>query len=144
MTLFVKHFDELSLDELYEILKLRVDVFVVEQKCPYPEIDDWDQNALHVFLKDASGIQAYLRVLDRDVEGEHVAIGRVIARKRGCGLGSKILSEGILVAQRHFHAEKIYLEAQTNAVKFYEKAGFRQTSDPFPIDGIPHVKMMMG
>lgn len=140
MKLCIQKFDELTLRELYEILKLRIDVFVVEQNCPYSEADSRDQDALHVFLKDESGIQAYLRVMDRGAESEYVSIGRVIALKRGCGLGRQILSEGIVVAKKYFRAEAIYLEAQTYAEGFYEKAGFRKISDAFDIDGIPQIR----
>lgn len=143
MKRYIKRFDELTPWELYEILKLRIDVFVVEQHCPYPEADDKDQDALHVFLKDERGIQAYLRVMDRGAESEHVSIGRVVALNRGCGLGRQILSEGIAAAKRCFKAETIYLEAQAYAEGFYEKAGFHRISDPFDLDGIPHIKMLL-
>ncbi len=143
MKLCIKKFDELTLWELYEILKLRIDVFVVEQNCPYPEADNRDQDALHVFLKDESGIQAYLRVMERGVESEYVSIGRVISAKRGCGLGRQILLEGIAAAKEYYRAETIYLEAQTYAEGFYETAGFRRISDAFDIDGIPHIQMLL-
>ena len=143
MELCVKQFDELTNDELYAILKLRVDVFVVEQNCPYPELDDRDQNAVHVYFKDENGIQAYLRVMDRDVESEYVSIGRVIAVKRRCGLGTAVLKEGIRIAAQKFGADKVYLEAQTYARALYEKVGFQQISEEYPIDGIPHIKMLL-
>lgn len=81
MNLKIKRFKELTTDELYAILKLRVSVFVVEQKCPYMELDGLDRGAIHVWLEEEDGIQAYLRILDRGVENENVAIGRVIAVK---------------------------------------------------------------
>ncbi len=143
MILYIKHFDELTTEELYSILKLRVSVFVVEQNCPYMELDDLDQDALHVWLKDENGIQAYLRVLNRGAENEHVAIGRVAAVKRREGLGSQILSEGIKAARERFGADKIYLEAQSYVKELYIKQGFRQTSDELLLDGIPHVRMML-
>ena len=143
MTLRIKQFNELTTEELYAILKLRVSVFVVEQNCPYMELDDRDQEALHVWLEDDDGIEAYLRILDRGIENEHVAIGRVIAVKRRSGLGSRILSEGIRAAREVFRADSIYLEAQTYAIGLYEKQGFRQISDEFLLDGIPHVKMIL-
>ena len=143
MVLRVKHFYELTRDELYAILKLRVSVFVVEQKCPYQEADNLDQDAIHVWLEDGDGIEAYLRILDRGVEKEHVAIGRVIAVKRRCGLGSRILEEGIRAAKELLDADKIYVEAQSYAREFYEKQGFRQVSDEFLLDGIPHVRMIL-
>ena len=143
MNLRIKRFNELTVDELYTILRLRVSVFVVEQRCAYPEIDDLDQEAVHVWLEDEDGIEAYLRILDRGVESEHCAIGRVITVKRRCGLGSRIMREGIRVAEEQFDADVIYLEAQTYAREFYERLGFRQISEEFVLDGIPHVKMIL-
>ena len=143
MDLVVKTFDELTTAELYEILRLRVGVFVVEQNCPYPELDDRDQSALHVWFRNDDGIQAYLRVMDRGAESEYVSIGRVIAVKRRCGLGSMLLAEGIRAARERFRADYIYLEAQTYAKGLYEKQGFHQISDEFLEDGIPHVKMLL-
>ena len=124
MELSAKRFDELTNSELYDILKLRVNTFVVEQNCPYPELDDKDQDALHVFLRDEEGIQAYLRIMGRGVSSEYVSIGRVVAVKRRCGFGSRVLEEGIRLAKERFGAEKIYLEAQTYARTLYEKHGF--------------------
>ena len=143
MELRVKRFHELTTDELYRILKLRVSVFVVEQNCPYQELDDRDRDALHVWFEDQDGIQAYLRILDRGAVSEHVAIGRVIAVKRRRGTGSRIVSEGIRIAKEIFGTEKIYVEAQVYAKGMYEKLGFRQISDEFTEDGIPHVKMLL-
>ena len=91
MELIIKKFDELTVNELYDILKLRVDVFVVEQECPYPEIDNKDQNAYHIWLKDEDGIAAYVRVLDKGVSFEDAAIGRVISAKRRKGYGTQHL-----------------------------------------------------
>ncbi len=142
MELKVKTFAQLSNAELYAILKLRVDVFVVEQACPYPEIDGRDEDSLHVWLEEDGEILAYLRVLDRGVESEYVAIGRVIAARRRQGLGSEIMKAGIRVAQEHFHAEAIYLEGQVYAQGFYESLGFRQISEPYLEDNIPHIKML--
>ena len=142
MELAVKRFEELTNNELYDILKLRVNTFVVEQHCPYPELDDKDQDALHVFLRDEEGIQAYLRVMDKGVSSEQVSIGRVVAVTRRKGYGSRVLEEGMSVAAEYFQADKIYLEAQTYARGLYEKHGFRQISEVFLEDGIPHIKML--
>lgn len=141
MQTYIKRFDQISTYELYQILKLRVDVFVVEQKCPYEEIDNLDYHAIHVYFKEADEIIAYLRILDKGVESEDVAIGRVISAKRRCGIGSKLLSEGIKAAKENFKAEKIYIEAQSYARKFYENLGFEQISEEFLLDDIPHIKM---
>lgn len=141
MKIYKKKFNELTLDELYEILKLRVDVFVVEQNCPYKEIDDLDKDSIHAWIEDEGEIIAYLRIMGKDIESEYVSIGRVIAKRRGCGLGKEILSIGIETAKEIYNADKIYLEAQTYAKGFYEKLGFKQISNEFIIDNIPHIKM---
>ena len=143
MDLVIKQFEELSTDELYEILKARVAVFVVEQNCAYQEIDNKDRYSYHVFLKDDTGIKAYLRVIDKGVSFEEVSIGRVLTLKRGCGLGSKILAEGIKIAKERMNADRIKIEAQTYAKGFYAKAGFKQVSEEFLEDGIPHIQMVL-
>ena len=142
MKLCIKRFYELSVEELYAILKLRVNVFVVEQNCPYPELDDRDQEAVHVWLEDMNGIHAYLRIMDRGVESEHVSIGRVIAAKRHQGLGTRILSEGVRIAKDMFQADAVCLEAQVYAIPFYQSLGFEVVSEEFLEDGVPHVKMI--
>ncbi|MBO5119603.1 hypothetical protein J6B78_06810, partial [Methanocorpusculum sp.] len=91
MQLLVKHFSELSNAELYAILKARQDVFVVEQNCPFPEIDGKDLDAYHLWLADENGIAAYARVLDRGISFEEPAVGRVISLRRREGLGTRIL-----------------------------------------------------
>ena len=143
MELIVKRFEELTAEELYEILKIRVSVFVVEQNCPYQEIDDRDKQSFHVYMEDDDGIQAYLRVVDRGVSFDEVSIGRVIAVKRRCGIGSRILSEGIKVAKNKLKATTIKIEAQSYAKGLYERQGFNQVSEEFLEDGIPHVLMIL-
>ncbi|NCB32331.1 MAG: GNAT family N-acetyltransferase [Erysipelotrichia bacterium] len=143
MELICRSFEELSVRELYEILKLRVDVFVVEQNCPYEELDRRDFQAMHIFMKDEDGIEAYLRVMERGVQFEDAAaIGRVVVRRRRQGYGTALLAAGIKCAETKMNAKRIRLEAQTYAVKFYENAGFQICSEPFLEDGIPHVQMM--
>lgn len=143
MELVVKHFEELSVEEIYEILKVRVDVFVVEQNCAYREIDDKDKYSYHVFLKDDTGIKAYLRVVDKGISFEEVSIGRVLTLERGSGLGKRILLEGIKVAKEKMNADRIKIEAQSYAKGFYETVGFKQVSEEFLEDGIPHILMVL-
>ena len=143
MQVIVKKFSELSTEELYSIMELRVAVFVVEQNCPYLEIDGLDRDAVHVWLEEGGRILAYLRVMDRGVESEYVSIGRLLAAERRKGYGTRILSEGIHVAMEYFGADRIYLEAQVYAKGLYEKQGFKAISEEFLLDGIPHVKMML-
>ena len=143
MKLTVKRFEELTLGELYEILRLRSAVFVVEQTCPYQDIDNKDQAALHLWLSDEDGIAAYLRVMDRGVYDEEVAIGRVISLRRRRGYALQLLQEGVRVAREAFGAQLISVEAQVYARSLYEKAGFRQASEEFLEDGIPHIRMLL-
>ena len=143
MELVVKRFEELSVGELYDILKIRVEVFVVEQQCIYQELDEKDKQSYHVFYKENGKIQAYLRVIDKGVSFDEVSIGRVISVKRRCGIGSKLLTQGIKVAKERMNATSIRIEAQTYARKLYEKQGFIQVSEEFLEDGIPHIEMLL-
>jgi len=143
MELIVKHFSELSAEELFEIYKLRVSVFIVEQSCPYQDIDDADKSAYHVWLRDEDGIEAYARVLPAGVAFPTAAFGRVIAMKRRCGLGTKIVAAAIETARDKLGADMITIEAQVYARSLYENLGFRQTSEEFLEDGIPHIQMQL-
>ena len=145
MEVHVKRFQELTPDELYGIMKLCVDVFVVEQHCLSPELDGRDQDAIHVWISDEDEVIAYLLVLDKGVEHEaYHAIGRVLTSKerRSEGLGKRIMDEGIRVLQENYGEVPIYLEAQVYAEGFYKKSGFSRISDEFILDGIPHYKML--
>ena len=140
MNWILKHFSELSNRELYEILRVRVSVFVVEQTCPYQEIDEADFDAYHLFLTDESGhIRAYLRIFEKDAD--FVRLGRILTTERGTGLGLKLIFEGMRVSETLYGRRRFYVEAQSYAIGFYEKAGFRVVSEEFWEDGIPHVKM---
>lgn len=141
MEVIVKKFRDLTLEELVDIYALRVAVFVVEQKCPYQEVDEYDKVACHIYLKDEEGIEAYARVLPAGCTFPTVSIGRVIARKRRCGLGTQVVRKAISVAVHCFNAEEITIEAQVYARGLYEKVGFVQTSQEFLEDGIPHIQM---
>lgn len=141
MKLFIKSFDQLTTDELFRIYKLRTAVFVVEQRCPYQEVDDADKTAWHLWLEDGAEIAAYLRLLPGEEAGE-LSIGRVVSARRGQGFGMRILTEGIDFARKR-GAKAVVLAAQTYARGFYEKAGFYTVSEEFLEDGIPHVKMRL-
>ena len=142
MDLVVKHFNELSTSELYEILKTRFEIFVTEQECLYQDLDDKDQDAIHVFCWNENGrVTGCLRVFMRDAENGIVQIGRVVTLEHGKGIGGQLLHRGVEVAVERFKAKKIYLEAQVYAIGYYAKEGFEVVSDEFMEDGIPHVKM---
>jgi len=141
MTLNIKKFEELSNKELYNILKLRSEVFVVEQKCNYVDMDGIDEYAHHIFFNENDEIIAYLRLFPIDKTENTAKIGRVISSKRRSGLGTILLKEGINAAKNVLKADKLVVEAQVYVKDFYAKQGFVQTSGEFLDVGIPHVKM---
>ncbi len=139
MKLTVKTFNELNIEELYEILRVRSELFVVLQPCIYQDIDGIDKNSLHMFFMEDGEIPAYLRVFFID-EGV-VQIGRVLTTKRGVGLGGELLAKSLIAIKERMAPSKIYLEAQCYATGFYEREGFKIVSEEFLEDGIPHVAM---
>lgn len=144
MKLFVKRFHELTVDELYALLHVRSEVFVVEQDCVYQDLDFDDQKSIHVWLADDDAkILAMSRVCPAGTHMSQVSIGRVITTVRGRGYGLKIMRSSIQAAIDYFNADKIDIEAQEYAKAFYEKVGFKQCSEPFILDGIPHIKMSL-
>ncbi len=142
MQLYVKKFEELTLDELYDILAARADVFIMEQNCVCFDPDGADKDAYHVYYKENGKIVAYLRVIDKGKRLDEVSIGRVISLKRRCGVGSALMKEGLRVAKEKFGAEKVKIGAQLYAKPFYEGVGFKQVSDEYLEDDIPHIYMI--
>jgi len=136
----IKKFKELSLIELYKILKLRVDVFVVEQNCPYPELDGEDGDAVHLFIEEEGAIASYLRIITRQ---EKTRIGRVITHKdyRGKKLSSKLMEEAMTYINEHYPKKPIILSAQEHLQHFYAQFGFVSVSEMYLEDDIPHVDM---
>ena len=124
MKLVVKYFDDLTTKELYELLKARISIFVLEQNRVYQDLDDKDYHSLHVFFEDNGEVVACLRAFLK--EDNVVQIGRVLTLYHGNGLGGKLLKEGIV---------------QSYATGFYEREGFKICSEEFLKDGIPHVAM---
>lgn len=141
MNLVIKTFEELTAQELYDIYRARVDVFVVEQECVYHEIDDFDKVSTHMWFEDDGELVAYLRVLPPDTFFPEPAIGRVLALRRRDGLATKLIKEAINVIKDKFDTDRITIEAQVYARSLYEKIGFVQVSEAFLDDGIPHIKM---
>lgn len=139
MNTIIKPFDKLTTQELFNIYKLRVDVFVVEQQCPYYEVDDIDTISHHIYLQnDNSKILAYCRLYKIE---DTFHIGRMIASPKRKGYGTQIMKIALKFAEQTLHADTIIIEAQTYAKNFYEKLGFIQTSELFDEDGIPHIQM---
>ena len=144
MEIIIKKYNELTIDELYEILKLRSIVFVVEQNCIYQDLDDIDKRSYHIFMKekDKPEINVYIRVFEKDKDTAQ--IGRVVTAQnyRRKGYATKLMIKGIEIAKNEMKKTKIYLEGQVYVTEFYQKLGFKIISDEFLEDGIPHYKML--
>lgn len=141
MKYIIKKFEELTTTELYEILKLRSEIFVVEQNCVYQDLDNIDYQSLHIFFEENQNVFAYLRIYPKRGETDVVQIGRVVTLKHRTGSGSALMEKGIQTIKDTMNYKKIYIVAQKQAIGFYEKFGFIVTSDEFLEDGIPHVAM---
>ncbi|MCO7125888.1 GNAT family N-acetyltransferase [Sporolactobacillus shoreicorticis] len=137
----VKSFNQLTGKEVYEIMKARVDVFVVEQECLYHEVDPYDLVSLHVFTTDEDGvITAYARIFEID---DGMSFGRVLVRKdcRGKGLASLLVAKVLRVIKKRFAGMPIAIEAQEYVQSLYLPFGFEPASEIFMLDGIPHIRM---
>ena len=136
----ILRFNQLPVGLLYQILKLRVDVFVVEQNCPYPELDDKDEGALHVYLPAGNQVAAYLRIITNE---PNIRIGRVVTNPhfRGKGLASLLMQKAMAYILQHHANQSIILSAQEHLQNFYGRFGFAPVSDSYLEDGIPHVDM---
>lgn len=141
LKLHKKTFQELTTEELYELLRVRSEVFVVEQNCVYQDMDGDDQKAIHLWLTVEEKVFALARVCPAGTHMKEISIGRVITTERGKGYGKQMMLYAIDAAIEHFDAKLIDIEAQEYAKGFYESVGFRQSSEPFMLDGIPHIKM---
>ncbi len=144
MEIVIKSFSELTNIEIYKLLQLRVEVFVVEQNCPYQDIDDEDQEAMHILLKEGDKILACSRVYQKEKGSDDVIkLGRVVSATRGLGHGYEAVKHGILAAKQFFKCKSIYIHSQCQAQGFYEKFGFVAYGEVFMEDFIPHVKMSL-
>ena len=139
----IKSFKELSTDELYAILQLRSEVFVVEQDCVYQDIDFKDQKALHVFGHKNDKIVAYTRIFKPGDYFDNASIGRVVvaATERKYGYGHDLMKASIKAIKDHFKVDKITISAQKYLKKFYESHQFIQIDEEYLEDGIPHIRM---
>ncbi|WP_217587336.1 GNAT family N-acetyltransferase [Lentibacillus saliphilus] len=144
MNWHLKSFEELTNDQLYKIMKARVDVFVVEQSCPYPELDDYDQIAMHYFLEIDQNIAAYVRLMPANSRYELASIGRVIVTKpyRHNGYARDIMEKAKAYIVQEWQETQIKIQAQQYLQNFYESLGFEQISDMYLEDNIPHIDMV--
>lgn len=138
-----KKFNELTLEELYEILKLRSEVFVVEQNCIYNDIDGKDLTSSHIMIKENGKIKAYLRALQPGVSYEDTSLGRVLVSPdaRGKGYAKAIVTKGVEYILNNFNTTKITIGAQEYLKNFYSEIGFKPISEVYDEDGIPHLDM---
>jgi ElaA protein len=144
MNIVIKYFNELTTQELYNILQLRSEVFVVEQNCIYQDIDGKDQKAVHIFIKENKDVLAYSRVFNEGEYFENPSIGRVVVKKekRGTELGKKIMMEGAKYIKETFTNKKIEISAQKYLKDFYSELGYEFTGNEYLEDGIPHIRMI--
>ena len=143
--IIIKPFSELSTHELYKILRLRSEVFVVEQDCVYQDMDNKDQKAIHLLYKQEEEIIGYTRIFKSGDYYENPSIGRVVVvnNKRGNELGKKIMLESINFIKENFVGKKIELSAQKYLDKFYKDLGFDVEGEEYLEDGIPHQRMFI-
>ena len=144
MKIYIKKFKELTIDETYNILKLRSEVFVVEQNCIYQDLDGKDELAIHLFYKKKNEIIAYTRIFKKgDYYKENPSIGRVVVSKkeRGKEIGKSIMKESILYIKNNYNNKSIELSAQKYLDKFYKDLDFYSEGDDYLEDGIPHQRM---
>lgn len=141
MNFVVKSFPELSLVELYEIIKSRAEIFLLEQRIICQDLDDTDYSSLHCFFFDGKRVRAYLRAFSS--EKDVVTIGRVLTLEHGQGLGRELMRRSVEEIKKRFECSKISIHAQKQAMEFYKKLGFSVVSGEFLEEGIVHVTMEM-
>lgn len=140
----MRAFNELSPDQLIEILALRQAVFIVEQNCPYHDIDEHDRHCYHLLGWQHKQLAAYLRVVPPGRTFSELSLGRIVTAgfARGSGIGKQLVSKGLEEAFKVFGEQPIHISAQTYLLDFYRSFGFEVVSEPYDEDGIPHVKML--
>lgn len=140
----VKSFDQLSLNQLYRILELRSEIFVVEQRCVYQDIDNQDHEALHIIGYLGEEIIAYARCFKPGIYFEEAAIGRVLIQQdyRKLGYGHQLMEASISAVYAHYQTRKIRISAQQYLMKFYRQHGFIVSGEGYLEDGIPHISMV--
>ena len=144
MTIEIKAFNELTLNSLYEVLQLRAEVFVVEQNCPYQDVDGKDQKAMHILGYHKEQLVAYTRVFKPGYYFDNASIGRVVVKEnaRQYGFGKDIMKASITFIEDTLDLSTIELSAQTYLKKFYNDLGFQEIGEGYLEDNIPHIRMI--
>jgi|TARA_B100001250_G_C19285357_1_gene565113 ElaA protein len=145
MKVEAKKFSELSVKELYELLKLRTEIFVVEQECIYQDMDGKDNKAVHILGKQEDTLVAYTRIFNGGDYYDEPSIGRVVVdkKRRGEDKGKEIMNESINYIKNNMQEKEIVLSAQKYLDKFYRDLGFKSEGEDYLEDGIPHQKMRL-
>jgi ElaA protein len=147
MHIYQKQFNELTINELYGLLRLRAKVFVVEQQAAYQDLDDKDQESIHLFIKnDEDLIVSYVRVLPRGLSYEtDASIGRVVTDPdyRKNKYTKALISQGIQIILNEFKTRTIRISAQTYLIDYYSTFGFKVVSEEYLEDGLPHKEMLL-
>ncbi len=138
MNIKAKFFEELTTRQLYEIVRSRTEIFLLEQKIICQDFDGVDYEALHCFFEEAGRVVAYLRAYRTE---DSVKIGRVLSLTHGTGLGRRLMEEALPIIREKFACHKVIVHAQKQAAGFYEKLGFMVTSPEYLEEGIPHITM---
>ena len=139
----IKTFDDITTQELYSVIKARVNVFVVEQNCPYPDLDDYDQKAVHLWAENEGEILAYCRIFDKGIKYKETSIGRVITTEKGRakGLGRQLIKYALEVIENRLHQTEVRISAQDYLLRFYSDFGFVDTGKKYLEDNLPHTEM---
>ena len=146
MKWFFKRYNELRLTELYELLKLRASVFVVEQDCSYLDLDGNDPRAIHILGYKKDNLVAYSRIFrPGELEKKYASIGRIVIQKqsRGNGIGIDLVKKSIVFCKKQFGDQIIKISAQVYLIKFYKKCGFIEKGEVYLEDTIPHISMYL-
>ncbi len=145
MDFLIKSYSELTKEALYEALRLRAEVFVVEQDCPYQDVDNKDQKAYHVLGYDSNHLVAYTRFFKAGDYFDKASIGRVVVKQshRGSQLGYELMNATIKALKETFNTSSIEISAQEYLLEFYKNLGFNPIGPTYLEDGIPHRKMIM-
>ncbi|MCB0409682.1 MAG: GNAT family N-acetyltransferase [Flavobacteriales bacterium] len=142
--LMIKHFNELTVSEYHNLLALRTAIFVVEQDCPYQEVDDKDKVAYHVFGMYNNECVAVARILPQHISYPEISIGRIALakNKRGTGIADDLMNQCFEFIEQNFGKQNIRISAQEYLLHFYNRHGFLQVSEMYLEDNIPHIEML--
>jgi ElaA protein len=140
-----KSFKDLTIDEFFEIIHLRTAIFVVEQNCPYQEVDEKDRKSFHIYGTTEKGeMVAVSRIVPKGISYDEISIGRVALKKeyRGMGIADEMMIESLKFIESHLGKQSIRISAQQYLLNYYNKHGFKQVGEMYLEDNIPHIEMI--